>query len=119
MKASAITANGVTLDDGREIPGEVVIFSAGSRPVLPEKVPAALKCERGIVVNRQMQTQCANIYAAGDAVQLENRCFGLYNDARNTGMVAGVNAAGGSEEFKDGAATPVRFFSFGLKLVMP
>ena len=119
VKAAAVTASGVTLEDGRLIPGEVVIFSAGSRPVLPEKIPADLKCERGIIVNRRMQTQCADIYAAGDAVQLENRCFGLYNDARNTGMVAGANAAGGSEEYQDGAATPVRFFCFGLKLVMP
>ena len=119
VKAAAITPAGVTLENGTEIPGEVVIFSAGSRPALPAKVPTGLKCERGIIVNRQMQTNCSNIYAAGDAVQLENRCFGLYNDARNTGMVAGVNAAGGADEYKDGAATPVRFFCFGLKLVMP
>ena len=119
VKAAAITTAGVTLEDGSVIPGEVVIFSAGSRPALPAKVPAGVKCERGIIVNRRMQTDCSNIYAAGDAVQLENRCFGLYNDARNTGMVAGTNAAGGADEYKDGAATPVRFFSFGLKLVMP
>ena len=119
VKAAAITPAGVTLENGTEIPGEVVIFSAGSRPALPAKVPTGLKCERGIIVNRQMLTNCSNIYAAGDAVQLENRCFGLYNDARNTGMVAGVNAAGGADEYKDGAATPVRFFCFGLKLVMP
>ena len=119
VKAAAVTTSGVTLEDGREIPGEVVIFSAGSRPALPEKVPAELKCERGIIVDRKMQTNCSNIYAAGDAVQLDDRCFGLYNDARNTGMVAGVNAAGGDDEYKDGGATPVRFFCFGLKLVMP
>lgn len=119
VKAAAVTTAGVTLEDGTAIPGEVVIFSAGSRPALPGKVPAELKCERGIIVNRRMQTNCSNIYAAGDAVQLESRCFGLYNDARNTGMVAGTNAAGGADEYKDGAASPVRFFCFGLKLVMP
>ncbi len=119
VKVSAVNVDGVMLENGDEVPGEVVIFSTGSRPVLPEKFPASLKVGRGIIVDRKMQTSCPNIFAAGDAIELEGKCFGLYNDARNTGMVAGANAAGGSEEYLDSAATPVRFFSFGFKLVMP
>ena len=119
VKVSEITPDGAILESGEHIPGEIVIFSAGSRPVLPEKFPASLEVERGIKVDRKMRTSCENIYAAGDAIQLEGKCFGLYNDARNTGMVAGANAAGADEEFQDGTPTPVRFFNFGLKLVMP
>lgn len=119
VKVSAITADGVTLENGDTVSGEIVIFSAGSRPVLPEKFPASLKVERGIVVDRKMQTSCKNIFAAGDAIELDGKCFGLYNDARNTGIVAGANAAGAEEEYQEGTATPVRFFSFGFKLVMP
>ena len=119
VKVSAITTDGVTLENGDTVSGEIVIFSAGSRPALPDKFPASLKVERGIIVDRKMQTSCKNIFAAGDAIELEGKCFGLYNDARNTGIVAGANAAGAAEEYQEGAATPVRFFSFGFKLVMP
>lgn len=119
VKVSEITPNGAILESGEDIPGEIVIFSAGSRPVLPEKFPTELEVERGIKVDRKMRTSCENIFAAGDAIQLEGKCFGLYNDARNTGMVAGANAAGADEEYQEQAASPVRFFNFGLKLVMP
>ena len=119
VKVSAITADGVTLENGDSIQSEIVIFSAGSRPALPEKYPSSLQIGRGIKVDRKMRTACENIFAAGDAIELDEKCFGLYNDARNTGIVAGTNAAGGEEEYKNSAATPVRFFSFGFKLVMP
>lgn len=115
----SIASDSVTLDNGENIAGDIVIMSAGSRPVLPAELPTALTVERGIVVNRHMQTSCSNIYAAGDAIQLDGKCFGLYNDARTTGMIAGANAAGANEEFQEVKSSPVRCFCFGLKLVMP
>ena len=119
VKVSAITADGAVLENGDKVSGEIVIFSAGSRPILPEKFPPSLEVGRGIKVDRKMQSSCKNIFAAGDAIELDGKCFGLYSDARNTGMVAGTNATGGDGEYQDAAATPMRFFSFGFKLVMP
>ena len=81
-------------------------------------MPESLKVNRGILVDSTMQSSIPGIYAAGDAIEFEGKCFGLYNDARTTGIVAGSNAAGGAEEFKPAAATPVRCFCLGLKLVM-
>lgn len=116
--ATGITDAGVTLADNRTIPADIVIFAAGSRPSLPEKMPETLKVNRGILVDNTMQSSIPGIYAAGDAIEFEGKCFGLYNDARTTGIVAGNNAAGNAEEFKPAAATPVRCFCLGLKLVM-
>ena len=116
--AAEVTDAGVTLADNRTIPADIVIFAAGSRPSLPEKMPETLKVNRGILVDSTMQSSIPGIYAAGDAIEFEGKCFGLYNDARTTGIVAGNNAAGGAEEFKPAAATPVRCFCLGLKLVM-
>lgn len=119
VKVSEITADGAVLSDGRTITGETVIFSAGCRPLLPAALPAGLKTGRGIVVDSKMQTTVPGIYAAGDAAEFNGRCFGLYNDARTTGMIAGANAAGADEEFQELKSSPVRCFCFGLKLVMP
>ena len=119
VNAASISPTAVTLDNGESIAADIVIMSAGSRPVLPSQLPADLTVERGIVVNKHMQTTCSNIYAAGDAIQLDGKCFGLYNDARSTGMIAGANAAGADEEFQEVKSSPVRCFCFGLKLVMP
>ena len=117
VSVNAVNDDGATLADGRKIPADIVIFAAGSRPNLPEKLPVGLQVNRGIIVSSDMQSSLPGIYAAGDAAEFENRCFGLYNDARNTGIVAGANAAGGSAEFQ-AAASPVRCFCLGLKLTM-
>ena len=117
VAVTSIDDSGVNLADSRNIPADIVIFAAGSRPQLPEKCPANLQINRGIIVDKTMQSSLPGIYAAGDVVEFENRCFGLYNDARNTGMVAGTNAAGGNAEFQI-TASPVRCFCLGLKLTM-
>lgn len=117
VAVTSIDDSGVNLADSRNIPADIVIFAAGSRPQLPEKCPANLQINRGIIVDKTMQSSLPGIYAAGDVVEFENRCFGLYNDARNTGMVAGTNAAGGNAEFQ-AVSSPVRCFCLGLKLTM-
>ena len=117
VAVSSVADSGVVLADNRSIPADIVIFAAGSRPQFPEKYPADLQINRGVVVDKNMQSSLPGIYAAGDVVEFANRCFGLYNDARNTGMVAGTNAAGGNAEFQ-AADSPVRCFCLGLKLTM-
>lgn len=118
VAVSAVDSDGVTLADNRNIPADMVIFAAGSRPELPETLPAGLQVNRGIVVDKNMQSSIPGIYAAGDVIEFDNRCFGLYNDARNTGITAGTNAAGGNVEFQLAQNSPVRCFCLGLKLVM-
>lgn len=115
----SISDNGVALADNRTIPADIVLFAAGSYPNLPEKLPQGLQIDRGIKVNSFMETTLPGIYAAGDVIEFQERCFGLFSDARTTGIIAGTNAAGGKEEFKPSTATPVRCFCFGLKLTMP
>ena len=117
VAVTSIDDSGVNLADNRSVPADIVLFAAGSRPQLPAKCPENLQINRGIIVDKNMQSSLPGIYAAGDVVEFENRCFGLYNDARNTGMVAGTNAAGGNAEFQ-AAASPVRCFCLGLKLTM-
>jgi len=52
---------------------------------------------QGIKVNEAMQTNIANVYAAGDII---HRTMGLWEPARLQGRVAGRNMAGGSESFR-------------------
>ncbi|MBQ9089386.1 MAG: NAD(P)/FAD-dependent oxidoreductase [Lentisphaeria bacterium] len=119
VKVKEFTSAGAVLEDGTTIPGDIIVCSAGSRPALAGTMELPVKTGRGIIVDEMMRSSCENIFAAGDAAQFGDKCFGLYNDARTTGMIAGTNAAGGSETFSPATATPVRCFSFGLKLIMP
>ena len=117
-KVSGISRDAVFTADRPELPADLVIMAAGSRPDLALAESAGILCGRGVTVDRAMRSSRRDIFAAGDAAELENRCFGLYMDAVNSGRVAGTNAAGGNEAFT-AAVSPVRFNALGEKLVMP
>ena len=62
---------GVTLSDGREIEGEMVVASVGVRPDtgLAQMADLEIGPRGGIVVDEAMRTSDPDIYAVGDAVE--------------------------------------------------
>ena len=93
-----ITPQGVVLEDGRVIPGDLVIFSTGSRPVLAG-IPQGIGVDRGILVDSHMQSSLPDIYACGDNAQFKDSVCGLYTTARAMAAIAGNCAAGGNDEY--------------------
>ncbi|HXP33813.1 MAG TPA: FAD-dependent oxidoreductase, partial [Acidimicrobiales bacterium] len=74
VAVSAVTADGITLGDGRAIPGELVVGSVGIRPDvrLAEMACLALSANGGIAVDEGNRTSDPDIYAVGDAVDKED-----------------------------------------------
>lgn len=62
----------VTLKDGTTIETDIVLSAIGLRPNLTLADIASLETERGIKVNRYMQTSDKHIYALGDCAQVED-----------------------------------------------
>jgi len=67
----------VQLDCGREIPAQRVVVAAGVRPDIALAQAAGLLCDRGILVNPQLQTSDPHISAMGECCQLGEHTFGL------------------------------------------
>ena len=59
----------VQLANGQVLVADVVLSAIGLRADLSLAQAAGLQCERGIVVNAQLQTSAPNVYALGDAAQ--------------------------------------------------
>ena len=59
----------VTLADGRQIAVDTVLSAIGLRADTALASAAGLVCERGIVVDRALQTSAAQVYALGDSAQ--------------------------------------------------
>jgi NADPH-dependent 2,4-dienoyl-CoA reductase/sulfur reductase-like enzyme len=65
----------------------------------------AVKINRGIVVDENMETSLKGVYAAGDCCEgkelqsNENMIIGLWANAAHQGMTAGANMAGGKAVF--------------------
>ena len=62
----------VTLENGTAISADIVLSAVGLKPRTALAQAAGLKVNRGIVVNRNLQTSDADIYALGDCMEIEN-----------------------------------------------
>jgi NAD(P)H-nitrite reductase large subunit len=91
---------GVRLVDGKTLSCDLVAYAIGVRPRLELAKQAGLEVERGILVNEYMQTNDADIFAAGDVAQVYDPVSGqsvldsLWGPAREQGHAAGLNMAG-------------------------
>ena len=56
---------------------DLVIMAAGITPEVSLAKQAGLQCQQAIVVNAQMQTSQADIYALGECCEFEQQTFGL------------------------------------------
>lgn len=116
LSASAAKYDGstLTLSDGREIPAEMVIVSAGVRANAEIAAAAGIKVERKIVVDERMQTSAPDVYAAGDCAEYEVS-YALWAEASEMGEVAGINAAGGDAVYKV-VPRKLHFEGFGIEV---
>ncbi|GJL55488.1 MAG: hypothetical protein NPIRA02_26200 [Nitrospirales bacterium] len=103
------------LQSGRRLPMDLAILSIGVRPELKLAQEAELQIGNagGIVVNDHQQTTDPDIYAAGDAVEVQHLVTGkptripLAGPANKQGRVAGANAAGGDLRFPGALGTAI------------
>jgi NAD(P)H-nitrite reductase large subunit len=114
-------ATGVTLDDSRPIPCELVIVAIGVQP-RTDLAGTGIKVNRGIVVDRHMATSSADVYACGDVAEAydfiygENRLTPIWPNAYLGGRIAGFNMAGVTKEYQGGTSMNSLKY-FGLAIV--
>ncbi len=90
---------GVLLENGDFVPTEMVIVSAGVRASLELARMLDVKTDKGIIVNKYMQTSQPAIYAAGDVIEFEGKTYGIWPAAMEQGKIAGINISGGKEPY--------------------
>jgi nitrite reductase (NADH) large subunit len=68
---------GIRLKDGRELPADMVVISAGIRANLELARDAGLATERGIIVDDRMATADEQVFAVGECAQHRGMVYGL------------------------------------------
>lgn len=114
VSTAAVDDDGLHLTDGRVIPAELVIVSAGVRANAEIAAAAGIAVDRKITVNARMETSAADVYAAGDCAAY-GMSYALWAEASEMGHVAGVNAAGGQSEYKP-VPRPLTFHGFDTEI---
>lgn len=120
--SSSGEVSGVSLDDGRPIPCEMVVIAIGVRPRLELVSDSSIETNRGILVDRHMVTSRPDIYACGDVAEAydfvygENRLTPIWPNACLGGRIAGLNMAGIPTEYQGGTAMNSMKY-FGVNIV--
>lgn len=104
------------LESGRRVEFDILVMAVGVRPntALVKSIGGA--CERGLLVDKHMQTSVPDVYAAGDCVQSDdittgaNRVLAILPNAYRQGHVAGQCMAGADARF--GEAFPQNSIGF-------
>ena len=110
-----IAPKSVKLDNGKTLEADMVLLSIGVRPTLQLAKETGLEIGEagGLLVNEYMQTSDADIYAAGDMVEIEHRVNGkkvripLAGPANRQGRIAAENALGGKHSYKGSIGTSI------------
>lgn len=112
---SSIEAHTVTLSDGSSIDADIVLLSIGVRPELALAKQAGLKIgvSGGLEVDQYLRTSDANIYAAGDMVEIPHRILNkqvripLAGPANKQGRIVAENMLGASVAYRGAIGTSV------------
>lgn len=100
----------VVLDNGEVIPCDMVIVAAGVRPAAEFIEGSGIHADRGIVVDKFLETTIKDIYAAGDVAGLS----GIWPNAMKQGRTAARNMCGMKEAYEDTYALKNTINFFGL-----
>lgn len=85
---------GVRLEDGTEIPADIVVMAVGIRPNAQLATEAGLETGRGIIVSPTMQTSDPDILSIGECIEFDGRTYGLVAPLYEQAKVAGQVLAG-------------------------
>jgi nitrite reductase (NADH) large subunit len=104
----------VLLEDGREIPADIVVMAVGIRPNGRLAKAAGLQVERGVVVDDRMVTSDPAVLAVGECVQHRGATYGLVAPLWEMAKVAADQLAGAEASEYRGSVTSTKLKVTGI-----
>jgi nitrite reductase (NADH) large subunit len=89
----------VKLDDGSDIPADIVVMAVGIRPSAQLAKDAGINVNRGILVDDQMLTSDPDIYALGECVEHRTGIYGLVAPLYEMAKVIAAQLAGSNSAY--------------------
>ena len=106
----------VKLDDGSELPADIVVMAVGIRPNSALAKNAGLAVSRGIVVDDRLVTSDPDIQALGECVEHRGSCYGLVAPLYEMARTAAHHLAGDDTAAYTGSITSTKLKVTGIDL---
>ncbi|NML75419.1 NAD(P)/FAD-dependent oxidoreductase [Rhizobium sp. S-51] len=90
---------GIELEGGRVIEGDMVVMAVGIRPASALAKEAGIAVNRGIVVDDGMMTSDPNVFALGECAEHRGTCYGLVAPLYEAARVLADRLTGGHAEY--------------------
>jgi nitrite reductase (NADH) large subunit len=110
------TVSGISLDNGKELCGNLVLISAGVRSNTDLAAEAGIKVEKGVVVDQYLQTSVDDVYAAGDVAEFEGRVYGIIPAALEQARISAINMVEGEKQVYNGTIPSAMLKIVGIDL---
>jgi nitrite reductase (NADH) large subunit len=81
----------IILDNGMVLSCNLILVSTGIRANITLALKAGINVNRGILVDKYMQTSSDDVYAAGDVAEFGGRIYGIIPAAIDQGKIAAMN----------------------------
>ncbi|MBO1903922.1 nitrite reductase large subunit NirB [Microvirga sp. 3-52] len=107
---------GVRLDDGTELPADIVVMAVGIRPNAGLAKEAGLETNRGVLVSDDMRTSDADIFSVGECVEHRGLCYGLVAPLYEMAKVVAAQLAGEEAAAYTGSVTATKLKVTGIDL---
>jgi nitrite reductase (NADH) large subunit len=105
----------INFKDGTLLKSDVILFSTGIRSNLKIIENSGIESDKGIKVNDFLQTNVADVYAAGDVAEHRGVVYGIWPAAKEQGTAAGLNAIGEKTEYR-GSVQSTKLKVAGIEL---
>jgi nitrite reductase (NADH) large subunit len=107
---------GVRLDDGTELPADIVVMAVGIRPNAGLAKEAGLETNRGVLVGDDMRTSDPDIFSVGECVEHRGLCYGLVAPLYEMAKVVAAQLAGDEAAAYTGSVTATKLKVTGIDL---
>ncbi|PWL00489.1 nitrite reductase (NADH) large subunit [Pantoea allii] len=113
---AAIGPQSVLLNDGRQLAAQQVVIAIGVQPETALAQASGIPCQHGILVDRQLRSAHAGIYAVGECCEISGETFGLVAPCLAQAEVLAAQLAGCPQADFYSEATGTRLKVSGISL---
>jgi ferredoxin-nitrate reductase len=97
-RIEAVTGEGkpeaVVLDDGEQLPADLVVVAAGIEPDVQLANAAGLEVGRGVIVDDELRASAPGVWAVGECAEHRGTVYGLWSPVLAQAKVAGASLGG-------------------------